>query len=351
MKRQLLISLFIYISTLSFGFTGHLAWLVFLAFGLGLSSIRYGVISFLGAIMFLYLAPISKDIKIRCENYQCQSFGIFRFQDLKITTDTDKNLDYALVMVKRVQHSVFLPLISYKVAKIKDFKLSEEQNKKKVLYPELIFTGLKNDRFLSRLFLDGGWAHYFCFSGWHAHLLYKLSQKNNFFFIIVSLVISIYLNFSFPFIRSVLEVLCGCKILSWFISLCLLPYAPTTLSFWLCCYYQVLLSLTEPSRFTWSLTSLAIGQLLTGRVNIFIFILFQQFSDYIALGVFFFFFFSYLGTFFDRSYEIILKIDPYFEKVSSEALELLNYEVYIDERVCWVILILACCNIKRKFLE
>ena len=354
MEKKFFFLLCIYLSSLSYSITGHIFWLSMLMILLCTAPVRVSFLGCLLAKLFMISLPEYKEITAHCEQYKCNENFVLPFSQIRINIDSNKSIDNALLKIRRVNSNNFLPLIHYKVSEIKSFTLTEKDRPKKrdfQAYPTLIFEGLKKENALSKLFLDGGWAHYFCFSGWHAQLFYKVTRKRKVIFLLLSFLISVLLDFSFPFIRSVLEVFLKNKIYSWIVSLCLLPYAPLTLSFWLCCYFQIILTITQPSHLTWTLTSMALSQLLTGRVNLFIFLIFQQFSEKVAMFIFFFFLLSYLAAFFSAPYNLVLTLDKVFQIIAENILLLLSFEIQINEVVCWGILFAAALNIKVSFLE
>lgn len=215
---------------------------------------------------------------------------------------------------------------------------------KRSLYTDSLSEGLKYKNYLDRLFLYGGWAHFFCFSGWHANALFNICFKNKLIFAATSLATSFYLNFSFPFLRSAIEKLLGSASYSLFMTLLILPYAPMTTSFWLTLYYQHLIKSCHTNPLIFLLTNLCFSQLFMGKINLLIFIFFQLIGEkFVGYVIAFFILSQILSTLFNQS---LGEIDYFLNNMAEHIINYANIYIEIPNIACWLILIILVFNLK-----
>lgn len=317
--------------------TGNPLWLLGLALGAYFQKKfeAFGAMFF--ALMMIYLLPSpTKVCSAHCSDLSC-SIRLYSLQlsGLALSNTPDQFVRSLSGLIQVTPLSSLLPITRQIMTSLTSIDSSEVITPI-ISFPQSLSLGLKYHRELDRLFLFGGWAHYFCFSGWHAKEIYKHTFKRKRFFAIVAIVISWYLNYSFPFIRSAIELLVTGKSKSLAITLLLLPYSVLTMSFWLTLYYQFILHMCHWGRWSLFLGNMAFCQLFMGKINIIIFLLFQLLAP-LAPHVIMFYIFSSMAIFFFP--EEVLFFDVFLNSVASILLKACPYYVSIPNSLCWLYII------------
>lgn len=287
-----------------------------------------------------------KTVRIECNNSFCYLMILpLKEQNLKISNTPDQFMKTFEGQLHLERSSSFLPLTSQKILKITK-QIGTEVLRKNYLFTQAIEQGLASSKSLDKIFLEAGWAHYFCLSGWHAQYLYRLSNKNSYLFFLVSIIASYCLNFPFPFLRSTAHILLKCPVKALAVILCFQPFAPLTMTFWLTMYYQFLLNYTQISQASFLLSSLCLCQLFSGHINIIIFLFFQTIGNKLAPYMI-----SSIILLKPVQYfypNIITALDQSLESWAQKALYYSSYRISLPEEGAIMILLLLMLNLKYR---
>lgn len=336
---------FFYVITVSGIITKNPFWLLisFVCFSKKqLHSIIPGI--FLGLLTPLFSFKALSTQTINCNKSGCYLSAFpLNAQNLKISNIPDRYYGLYTGAVTVESKSNILPITKQI---LKSVNLIETKNvySTQTNFIDPLQRGLNCRNNFDKIFLYGGWAHYFCFSGWHCHTLLKMCYKNKYIFATIGIYINIFLGLSFPFLRSFIETLLSNRAYSWPLSLLILPLAPLSMSFWLTLYYQHLMKNCIVNNLTLSVTSLALNQIFMGKINVIIFIFFQMLHSKIATELLLYI--LIIKIIFLNNLEGLSEINKEIEYYCGLLINTASIYIQVPETLCYLILTLAASRLK-----
>ena len=340
---------FFYIISISFLVTHSPFWICIAYIFVSKNNYLYFLTALIVAYFCIHQVSNLKNVYIPCDINGCYlNILPYSQQNLRIANIPDQYPSWYIGEVQIKKIFSILPITKQSITMITSLN-RKDLYEKKTYFIDPLNKGLKNCKNFDTIFLYGGWAHYFCFSGWHSNTLLKLCGNNKYYFTLIGFFINIFLGLSFPFLRSYLEVIVKNSTLALFLGLCILPFAPMTMSFWMTLYFQHLTRNCKVNDFIFVLTSLAFNQLFMGKINLVIFVIFQCLSQKVATEVIVTIIaFKTLGLLHIVDITIL---DDTLEKICATLLEKANVFIRIPEVLCYFILFICACQLRFKDVQ